>query len=138
MKVVVDTNVVAYYLLKTEPFFEEARKFWRAVSRPMAPAFWAAELANAVWSVTRAGVIAPADALDRLRMAGLLGIDSVDVTTLWAGAVSRALDADHPAYDALFVELAHRASVPLATFDQKILSRFPEVASRPAGLLAST
>jgi predicted nucleic acid-binding protein len=136
VKVVIDTNVVAYYLLRTEPFHQEARDLWAAVKKPIAPAFWAAEFANAVWSVTRAGVIAPADALDRLRMAGLLGIESVDVTTLWAGAVSRAIEAGHPAYDTLFVELAHRQSAPLATFDQKVLDRFPEVAIRPATLLA--
>jgi predicted nucleic acid-binding protein len=54
---------------------------------------------------------------------------------LWAGAVSRALAADHPAYDTLFVELAVRESTPLATFDQKVLQRFPDVARRPAALL---
>ncbi len=135
MKVVVDTNVVAYYLLKTEPFHEEARDFWHAIRQPMAPAFWAAEFANTVWVVTRAGAIGPADALERLRLAGLLGIESVDVTTLWAGAVSRAIDAGHPAYDTLFVELAHRESAPLATFDKKVLDRFPDVAHRPAQLV---
>jgi predicted nucleic acid-binding protein len=136
MKVVVDTNVVAYYLLKTEPFHPEARALWAAARQPLAPAFWAAEFANVVWSVARSGVTSPAEALERLSLAGRLGIESVEVTTLWAGAVARALDADHPAYDTLFVELAHRASAPLATFDQKLLDRFPEVARRPATLLA--
>jgi predicted nucleic acid-binding protein len=101
----------------------------------MAPASWAAELANVVWAVTRAGAISSADALERLRVASQLGIDSVDVTTLWAGAVSRAIDVDHPAYDTLFVELAHRRSVPLATFDQRVLDVFDDVAVRPGRLV---
>jgi predicted nucleic acid-binding protein len=135
VKVVIDTNVVAYYLLRTEPFHQEARDLWHAVDQPLAPAFWTAEFANVVWTVTRAGAIGPADALERLRLASMLGIHSVEVTTLWAGAVSRAIAANHPVYDTLFVELAHREAAPLATFDQKLLGRFPEVAQRPASLL---
>ena len=53
MKAVVDTNVVAYYLLGTEPFVEEARQFWRTVEEPCAPSHWEAELANAVWMAVR-------------------------------------------------------------------------------------
>ena len=48
MIAVVDTNVVAYYLLGTEPFIEEVRQFWRTVEEACAPAHWEAELANVV------------------------------------------------------------------------------------------
>ena len=37
MKAVVDTNVVAYYLLGTEPFVEEVRQFWRTVEERVCP-----------------------------------------------------------------------------------------------------
>ena len=57
MKAVVDTNVVAYYLLGTEPFVEEVRQFWRTVEEACAPAHWEAELANAVWMAVRTGVL---------------------------------------------------------------------------------
>jgi len=46
MRAVVDTNVLAYFLLGTEPFVDEARRFWNAVREPIAPALWEAELAN--------------------------------------------------------------------------------------------
>ena len=134
MRVVVDTNVVAYYLLRTEPFFEEARDLWHRVEAPIAPSFWAAEYANAVWGVARAGVLDPAEALGRLRLAALLGIEEVAVGQLWAGALSRALAANHPVYDTLFVELAEREALPLVTFDQKLIERFPRVAIRPRDL----
>ena len=134
MRAVVDTNVIAYYLLKTEPFHREAREFWRAVDEPIAPSFWAAEFVNAVWAVTRSGAITPAEALERVRLASLLGLESIEVTSLWAGALSCALDADHPAYDTLFVELARREQVALVTFDKKLLARFPDVARRPNAL----
>ena len=45
MRAVVDTNVVAYFLLGTEPFVDEARRFWEA------------ELANVVWMAIRSGII---------------------------------------------------------------------------------
>ncbi len=104
MRVVIDTNVITYYLLRTEPFYQEARDLWHWVEDPVAPSFWAAELANALWGVTR------------------------------AGALSRALAANHPVYDTLFVELAERRSLPLATFDQKLIKLFPRVAVRPREL----
>jgi predicted nucleic acid-binding protein len=34
-------------------------------------------------------------------------------------------------YDTLFVELARRENLPLATFDAKVIAAFPDVAVRP-------
>ena len=48
MKAVIDTNVVAYLLLGTETFIDEARACFGAVSHPIAPAHWEAELTNVV------------------------------------------------------------------------------------------
>ena len=36
--VVVDTNVIVYYLLGTEAFVDEVKAFWAAVTEPIAPA----------------------------------------------------------------------------------------------------
>jgi len=38
-------------------------------------------------------------------------------------------------YDTLFVELASRERLSLATFDSKVLAAFPEIAKRPGALL---
>jgi predicted nucleic acid-binding protein len=35
--VVVDTNVIAYWLLGIEPFADEVKEFWSAVTEPIAP-----------------------------------------------------------------------------------------------------
>jgi predicted nucleic acid-binding protein len=63
MKAVVDTNVVAYFLLGTRSFVDEALQFWQTVSETIAPAVWEAELANVVWMAIRTGVLfeAPAE-----------------------------------------------------------------------------
>ena len=134
MKTVVDTNVVAYYLLGTEPFVEEVRQFWTTVEEPCAPAHWEAELANAVWMAVRTGVLPTEEGHQKLDLAARLGIESVPSRSLWQPALTRAMSSGAVVYDTLFVELAVQRKLPLATFDKNILKKFPEIAKRPSAL----
>ncbi len=134
MKAIVDTNVVAYLLLGTEPFATEARQFLVGVSRLMAPALWEAEIANVIWMATRSAVISPDEGAVRLRLAMRLGIESVPLHTLLQGALLRAVTSGVAVYDCLFVELAIREACPLVTFDRAVLKAFPDVAVRPRSL----
>ena len=134
MTAVVDTNVVAYYLLGTEPFLEEVRQFWRTVEEAWAPVHWEAELANAVWMAVRTGVLPADEGHQKLDLAARLGIQSVQNRSLWQPALSRAVDSGAAVYDTLFVELAVQRNLPLATFDKNILKKFPEIAKRPSSL----
>ena len=135
MRAVIDTNVVAYYLLGTEPFVDEARRFWHVVRDPVAPALWEAELANVVWMAIRTGIVSADDGPRRLDLAVRLGIQSVPNRKLWKGAVSRAVQSGVAVYDTLFIELASRERLPLATFDAQVLKVFPEIARRPGALV---
>ena len=143
MTVVVDTNVVAYLLLGTERFVAEARTFMAGVRQGLAPALWEAELANVVWMAIQQGVMPPGEGPKRLGLAVRLGIHSVPSRTLWQGALVRAVGSGIAVYDTLFVELAVREKLRLATFDRKVLRTFPDVkvlrtfpdvASRPRDL----
>jgi predicted nucleic acid-binding protein len=134
MSYVVDTNVVAYYLIGAGDFADESRAFWRSAGELLAPLSWEAELANVIWMAVRAGRIAKAEGSFKLELAARLGINSVAVRALWQGALARALASDVPAYDTLFVELAEREEVPLVTFDRKLLTAYPAVAKRPKDL----
>lgn len=134
VKAVVDTNVVAYLLLGTEAFLDEARLCFEQVATPLAPAHWEAELANVVWMATRAGVLAPSDAPARVGLARRLGIESVATATLCQGALLRSIDSGMSVYDTLFVELAARSACPLVTFDKAVLKAFPDLACRPRDL----
>lgn len=136
MKVVVDTNVIAYYLLGASRFSAEAREFWHAAGNLLAPALWEAELANVVWMSTRTGVLVEAEGLRKLRFAAQLGIQSIATRALWQGAFIRALKSNVAVYDTLFVELADREHVPLVTFDRKLIDAYPAVAMRPRDLRA--
>ena len=134
MKAVVDTNVVAYYLLGTEPFVAEARQFWRIVEEPCAPAHWEAELANAVWMAVRMGIFPAEEGHQKLDLAARLGIESVPNRSVWQPALTRALTSGAAVYDTLFIELAAQRSLPLATFDKNVLRKFPDIAHRPGSL----
>lgn len=135
MKAVVDTNVVAYFLLGTPKFVTEAREFWNQADELLAPAVWEAEIANVIWMATRAKVVTAQDATAKLALAGRLGILSINNRTLWHGALARSMSSSVAVYDTLFVELAEREGVAMATFDDKVLKAYPEIAKRPRDLL---
>ena len=129
-----DTNVVAYLLLGTEGFIDEARACFHSVSNPIAPAHWEAELANVVWMAVRSGILPPEEGPVRLGLARRLGIESVSISTLCQGALLRSVASGVAVYDTLFVELAARTGCPLLTFDKAVLKAFPDIAIRPRDL----
>lgn len=132
MKAVVDTNVVAYYLLGNTEFDEEVRRFWENVRDPLAPAIWEAEIANVVWMSIRAGVLPEATGPAKLHLARRLGIHTIATRALWHGALIRSVQSGIAVYDTLFIELAEREDAPLVTFDRRLLKSWPEIACRPA------
>lgn len=131
MNAVVDTNVIAYLLLGTHRFVDEARDFMAEVEEAWAPAVWEAELANVLWMATRHKVLSLDEAAKRLTLADGLGIHAVPNRALWQGALVRAHQSKIAVYDTLFVELAVREQIPLATFDGALLRAFPDIAVRP-------
>lgn len=134
MNAVVDTNVVAYFILGTERFADEAGTFMSALHEAWAPALWEAELANALWMATRHDVLAIDEAAKRLTLADGLGIHAVPNRALWQGALVRAHQSRIAVYDTLFVELAVREQLPLVTFDAALLKAFPDIAVRPGAV----
>lgn len=134
MKVVVDTNVVAYLLLGSESFVEEAQACFAAVSQPIAPAHWEVELTNVVWMAVRSGILPPEEGPVRLSLAKRLGVESVPTATLCQGALLRSVTSGIAVYDTLFVELATRTGYPLVTFDKALIKAFPAIARRPRDL----
>jgi predicted nucleic acid-binding protein len=134
---VIDTNVFAYAFLFTEPCWPVAEEVLRRVDRVLVPDSVRAELANAVWTVHRAGLISLPDALGVLDDAeGALGtVVSSDV--LWREALELSAATVHPVYDTLFVALARRHSVRVVTFDQPLRRKFPDWTIDPGAFLAS-
>ncbi len=131
MKVVLDTNVLAYHLLGTPRFAAEAATILGAAEEILAPALWEAELANVIWIAVRAGALPAQEAPSMLALAARLGVRSVPIRSLWHGALVRSLQSGVAVYDTLFVELADRERLTLATFDRRLIQAFPALAKRP-------
>ena len=134
MKVVIDTNVVAYLLLGATAFVDEARRVIRSGVDLIAPGHWEAELSKVLWMAVRSEVLSPEEGHSRLSLARRLGIETVATATLCQGALLRSLASGISVYDTLFVELAARTNCPMATFDKAVLKAFPDIAVRPRDL----
>ena len=137
MKAIVDTNVVAYYLLGTTPFVDEVREFWQRVDETWAPLHWEAEFANVVWMAVRTGALPREEGHHKLDLVARLGVRPVPLRPLWQPALTRALDSGVAVYDTLFVELAAQRDLKLATFDTELLKKFPEIAERPRSVISN-
>ncbi len=114
---------------------EEATRLLAGAWELAAPAHWKAELSNVIWKAVRLKRLETKKVDGVLSLAEALPIASVDVSELWRGAVVRAIAADHPAYDAIFVELAVRLGTCVASYDRQLHSRFPTHVRLPGDLL---
>jgi len=131
----VDTDVIAAALLAEPATGDEAARFLAGRWNLHAPAHWKAELSSVLWKAISLGRLNPDAVGDILDVAETLPIASIDVATLWRGAVARALAADHPAYDVLFVELAFRLNTQVASYDRGFQRRFRTQVRAPSEFL---
>jgi predicted nucleic acid-binding protein len=131
---VVDTDVIAAALLGEPATGDAAGRLLAGRWQLVAPAHWKAEFSNVVWKAVRLGRLPVEKVEVVLSLAEALPIASVDVAELWRGALGRAIDADHPAYDALFVELAVRLETRVVSYDRQLRDRFPSHVCRPSEL----
>src|SRR5262245_39959926 len=102
MNAVVDTNVVAYYLLGSRPYVSECQDFWNRVAEVWAPASCHAEILSVLWMAVRKNVITREESLKKLHLAAQLRIQVVPVRQLWRGALIRATRTHVSPYDTLF------------------------------------
>lgn len=130
-----DTDVVAAALLGEEARGIEAAALLGRATQALAPSHLKAELANVLWKSVSFGGLDAASIGPMLDAAAALPIGMVDIAELWRGAVARAIATRHPAYDTLFVELAVREQVPLASYDATLRKKFPAVVVTPSVLL---
>jgi predicted nucleic acid-binding protein len=128
---VLDTNVVFYYLLKVTPFWPQVRRLLRRAGRIAAPASWEAEILSALWKAVGRALLSRDEALAKLAAVSSLQIESVPVPSLWSSALVLATGHKHSPHDTLFVALAQRLERPLVTYDERVLERFPGLAVPP-------
>jgi predicted nucleic acid-binding protein len=135
LKLVVDTDVIAAALLAEAGRSDEARTLITRSWQFLAPSHWKAEFANVIWKGVLRGRVPIELIEDLLDAADRLTIESVDIGELWGVALARAVAANHPVYDTLFVALALRERTFVASYDAVLRRRFPTVVRSPGQLM---
>mgnify|MGYP001305613335 CR=1 FL=1 len=124
--IVVDTNVIAYFLIEGEPT-ADAEKVYDADSEWVAPLLWRSEMRSLLALYVRRTIMSATETFGPMsRAEGLLAGREYDVES------HRVLELAHSsgctAYDCEFIYVAERLNVPLVTSDKKLLAAFPSIA----------
>jgi len=124
--IVVDTNVIAYLLIRTLHSAESDRAL--ALDRDWAaPYLWRSEFRNVLLQYLIAGRMDVVTALEYARDAQLL-LHGREYNVDAAAVLPLAVQSNCSAYDCEFVALAQSLGVPLVTSDRKLAARFKSTA----------
>lgn len=120
MPLVVDSSVALVWCLPDEENELAARALRAAAAQGvLVPSIWQYEVANALRSAVSQRRVAASDLPAAVRLLNTLRVKSLDLQlgALAGPVVALALQHDLSIYDAAFVELSRRESLPLATLD---------------------
>lgn len=134
--IVVDTNVIAYLHIPGE-HTKQVEKLFTYDDEWVVPTLWRSELRNILARYLRLKVLTLENALYIMQKADQHL--SYNEHILRSSTVLKLTqDSGCSAYDCEFVALAHILSVPLLTFDKKLLAKFRKTAISPKQYLLST
>jgi predicted nucleic acid-binding protein len=94
----------------------------RASSTALVPALWGFEIANLVWTARRRGRVSETQASSYIRLLKMLPIEVEfePLARVFDSVSSLAVRYDITVYDASYLDLAIRDSLPLATLDTEL------------------
>ena len=120
---VLDVSVAAAWLIPDE----SAEPAWRLLDRVLAetatvPFIWRAEAANTLVMAERRGRLTEADRVKAIDLIETmpLRIDMDGSTLVFSTAYDLAIMRRLSLYDAMYLELALRCGLPLASFDRRL------------------
>jgi len=122
--IVVDTNVIAYLLIEGDRT-NRARSLWRDEPDWRVPPLWRHEFLNVLATFAKRGGADLADTT-QLWTHAVDAIGSGEIEVDMSAALELAVTRQISAYDAQFITLARRLSVPLVTEDKKLRKTFPD------------
>lgn len=125
--IVVDTNVIAYLLIEGDRT-KRARSLWHDEPDWRVPPLWRHEFLNVLATFAKRGGADLADTT-QLWTRAVKTIGSGEIEVDMSAALELAVTTEISAYDAQFITLARRLSVPLVTEDKKLRKTFPDLAS---------
>jgi len=121
--IVVDSSVALKWVLD-EPESEAALAL--RGEELIAPGFWLAEAANALWRHARLGQITAGEALERFDDLTHAPVVSLPIEPRVRQALGLAIEMDHPIYDCLYLAVALHHRTEVVTADR----RFAAAAAR--------
>jgi len=124
---VLDASVALAWVVdrNPDPYAALVRQRVRAGERALVPALWQLEVANVLALVQRKNVLSADEVEEGLRyFEGFLTTQAEIVSTLpsMREILRLARELELTSYDALYVDLARREGVPLATLDKRLRS----------------
>lgn len=114
--IVVDASVALKWVFDEE-FGAEAWALADGADVPIAPTLMLIEAGNALWRRVRVGELTAAEADDMLEGLSAIPVGYVEESALIAPALVLANSLNHPIYDCIYLALALREKVRLATAD---------------------
>lgn len=133
--IVVDSNIIAYWLLPGEKM-AEAESVWQRDSNWIVPPLWKSEFRNILAQYLRHKKLSLVESQALLKEAeAILEHKAYEVDSDW---VLRLVNRSScSAYDCEYVSLAQRFGVLLVTADKEVLREFPETAVSPQQFVSS-
>ncbi len=116
---VVDASIAVKWVVEEEG--TAAAISLRAKFRFAAPDLLSAECANILWKKARRGDLTHEEAVMAARLLERSGIELLPMRSLTEPATSLAIELDHPAYDCLYLALAHQQKWRFVTADERLL-----------------
>lgn len=124
-RVVFDASLIMKWYLPDDPLFEDAVAV-RDAGEGVAPSFVQVELANALWKYVRAGLL-DVDGACAVVSTVAARLELVPDEDLIEAAQRLSASVDHAVYDCLYIALARRDGLALATVDKRLATRASEL-----------
>ena len=121
MILVSDASVAVKWAVEEEDY-EKAVQLLSGDHQLHVPRVLAAELANALWSKVRSGLLTSSEALGLLERALALDLEWANDAELAADALRIAISLNHPVYDCVYLALAYRIDGVLVTADARFVN----------------
>jgi predicted nucleic acid-binding protein len=116
--IVVDASVAIKWVFDEE-YGDQARRILDEPDVPVAPNLLLIEAGNALWKRVRRGELASAEAIEMLTVLKNLPVGWIEESGLVEPALDLAARLQHPIYDCVYLALALREDIRIATADAR-------------------
>ncbi len=123
--IVVDTNVIAYLMIKGE-FTNDANKVFKKNSDWIAPSLWKHEFLNVLTTLVNTKRAKLNNVISYFKITNKL-FPKLGKEPNYEHVITISANYKISAYDAQFVSLAMNLDIPLITQDNQLLEKFPDI-----------